>query len=178
MAILTQPKNYKAGDSVSADVINDTIDTAIGAYQKSAGAETAANNAVNLSNSAVNTAEDAVNRSNAASDTSNNALNQAQSAHSVVNNANNFAETAKTDAASAKTDAQTALSKVTTIEQMANSGAFNGAKGADGTNAAFVETSGMYGFQIDGNGDLLLNYSVNNAPDFAINGNGELIYSY
>lgn len=50
--------------------------------------------------------------------------------------------------------------------------------GKTGTGAA-VETTGMFGFYIDGNtGNLMLSYSGNNAPNMSINSNGELIYTY
>ena len=42
MAILTQRKDYKPGDAVPAAVINDTIDTAITAYEKTAQAAVSA----------------------------------------------------------------------------------------------------------------------------------------
>ena len=49
--------------------------------------------------------------------------------------------------------------------------------GKTGTGAA-VETSGMYGFYIDGEtGDLMLSYSGTETPGMEVNENGELIYT-
>lgn len=50
--------------------------------------------------------------------------------------------------------------------------------GKTGTGAV-VETSGMFGFYIDGNtGDLMLSFSGDTAPQLELNSNGELIYTY
>lgn len=50
----------------------------------------------------------------------------------------------------------------------------NGTRGHDG---AVVEASGVYAFQIDGNGHLILTYAGQTAPDFEINASGHLIYT-
>lgn len=50
--------------------------------------------------------------------------------------------------------------------------------GKTGTGAV-AETSGMFGFYIDGNtGDLMLSFSGDTAPQLGLNSNGELIYTY
>lgn len=50
--------------------------------------------------------------------------------------------------------------------------------GKTGTGAV-VETSGMFGFFIDGNtGDLMLSFSGDTAPQLELNSSGELIYTY
>ena len=48
-------------------------------------------------------------------------------------------------------------------------------KGAD---AVMTETSGMFGFQIDANGHLIVNYAGSTAPDISVNPSGHLIYTY
>jgi hypothetical protein len=55
MSILTSKTNYVAGDVVTAKIMNDTVETAIEAYNKSSTATTTSNNALSTANSAVNT---------------------------------------------------------------------------------------------------------------------------
>ena len=57
------------------------------------------------------------------------------------------------------------------VERKVANGEFNG------TNGVTVETAGMFGFQIE-DGNLVLVYSGDTAPDMQIDENGNLIYTY
>jgi hypothetical protein len=61
MAILTQkPKDYRPGDSVTASVVNDTVDTAVNAHKTSVEASEKAQRSKNESEIAIKDAEQAV----------------------------------------------------------------------------------------------------------------------
>lgn len=50
-----------------------------------------------------------------------------------------------------------------------------GPQGREGPAGVTVPASGLYAFHVDENGDLILSYTGDNAPDFRIDDNGDLI---
>lgn len=50
-----------------------------------------------------------------------------------------------------------------------------GPQGREGPAGVTVPASGLYAFRVDENGDLILSYTGDNAPDFRIDNNGDLI---
>lgn len=52
------------------------------------------------------------------------------------------------------------------------------AQGERGNNGVAVEADGIYAFNIDENGHLILSYTGEEQPDFSINDNGHLIYNF
>ncbi len=155
--ILTKETNYRPGDAVTATVINDTVKTALEAFKTASVSET-------TSQTALQQAKNAVTDSSAA---------KAQSEHAVTeaSTAVQRSERAYLDMTAVSTCAVSALNKAESILLRASNGEFNG------RDAVLTETAGMYGFQII-NGDLILTYSGNTAPDLSIDAAGNLIYNY
>ncbi|MCL2062592.1 MAG: hypothetical protein FWH03_08245 [Firmicutes bacterium] len=151
-------KIYRAGDAVTATVVNDTIYTAIDAREKVIVAVNKATNAEGHSLIAKSEAE----TSNANSQT---ALSRATSA---LENS----ETAKALSVNAESNANTAFITVRDLEERANRGEFRGEDGRDG---AVASASGIFGFEII-DGHLILSYFGDEEPDAEIV-NGELILS-
>lgn len=149
-------KVYRAGDAVTATVINDTIDTAIHAREQSGTTAIKASEAVIRSSEAKSIAEGANAKSGDA---------LAKSAVALENS-----EKAEMLSATAESKASIAVATVRELEERANSGAFDGKDGRDGSVAS---AEGMFGFEIL-NGHLMLSYYGDTEPDVAIV-NGELI---
>lgn len=70
--------------------------------------------------------------------------------------------------------------KVTELEERIQNGEFTGARGPqgnDGSNAVIAESDGFIAFDIE-DGDLIMYYTGDNAPDCYIDENGCLVYNY
>lgn len=143
MAILTEKVVYYDGQSVSAKIINDTIETAVYANEKASDAEKKSSEAKNFSQQA---------------------FENAQTAKSV-------SEQASARSISAQISAENATSRVTSLEQRANSGEFNGRDGvltmADGMYGFEVRDGDLYLYytgqetpplSINDNGELIINF--------------------
>jgi hypothetical protein len=86
-----------------------------------------------------------------------------------------FVQSVQQTASSDESEGVNTWTMTLTNQQQAS---FNVQNGKTGTGAV-VETTGMFGFYIDGStGNLMLSYSGNNAPNLSLNNNGELIYTY
>ena len=53
-----------------------------------------------------------------------------------------------------------------------------GEQGPRGINGVAVAASGVFAFNVSEDGDLLISYEAEPAPQFSINVDGELIYSF
>ena len=129
MAILKEKVNLVEGSTVTHELINDTVETSVEAYKKSAEAHSQAELALKKSSDA--------------------------ESH-VARGERKIAEMQQI---------------VDDVEQKAKSGKF------DGRNAVLVPASGMFGFKVE-NGELILVYSGDEAPNFSVNDKGELIFNF
>ena len=101
MAVITNKTNYKAGDTVTAEIVNDTIETAIAANATA----------------------------NEASQFAESAKIAAQKAQVDSQQAKQDSTAAKNNAEQAKADAQEALEKANDVAAQAQRGDFNGTDG-------------------------------------------------
>lgn len=120
MAILTEKVVYYDGQSVSAKIINDTIETAVYANDKAAKAEKTSVEATNNSQRALENSQTAKSLSETATEVSN----------------------------SARLSAENATSRVSALEEKAKNGEFNGRDGvltmADGLYCFEVREGDLY----------------------------------
>lgn len=143
-------KIYRAGDAVTATVVNDTIDTAINARARAEEAITRSDGA-NIQSLAATKQADTAN-------------NMAQEAKDASANALEFSESARELSTAAESKATAALETVRDLEARANRGEFNGQDGRDGSVAT---AEGLFGFEIV-DGHLMLSYYGEEEPDIAI----------
>lgn len=149
-------KIYRAGDAVTATVVNDTIDTAINAKVRA--------------EEAITRSDGAEIRSLEATEKANTANSKAQEAKETSADALEYSENARELSTAADSKAAAALETVRDLEARANRGEFNGQDGRDGSVAT---AEGLFGFEII-DGHLILSYYGEEEPDVAIV-DGELI---
>ena len=143
MAILTEKLVYYDGQSVSAKIINDTIETAVYANDKAAKAEKTSVEATNNSQLALENSQTAKSLSEQASEVSN----------------------------TARLSAENATSRVSSLEQRANNGEFNGRDAvltmADGMYGFELKDGDLYLYytgqeipplSINDNGELIISF--------------------
>lgn len=106
--------------------------------------------------------------------------------NTAISNANTSADYAKTQGDYANEQGGLANLAATNATSVANdliekrdSGYFKGDKGDSGKDGVVTTINGMFAFNINSSGHLILTYSeVDEAPNFSINSSGHLIYSF
>lgn len=173
-------EQYNSTSKNNADYANAA---AIHAEQAMDAAELASESAQSSASSASKNASSAASSATMASQSASSASASAQSAQSNATQALESKNSAAASAQSAKEYSgkppitQNGTWWVWDANQKAYIDTGVSAKGEKGDPGTTVSAEGLFGFNIDGNGDLILSYTGDEVPPFSINENGDLIYT-
>lgn len=173
-------EQYNATSKNNAD---SALTSAFHAEQAMDAAELASESAQSSASSASKNASSAASSATMASQSASSAAASAQSAQSNATQALESKNSAAASAQSAKEYSgkppitQNGTWWVWDANQKAYIDTGVSAKGEKGDPGTTVSAEGLFGFNIDGNGDLILSYTGDEVPPFSINENGDLIYT-